>query len=224
MDGPVRRRVRGLLAAKPHWIVRDVVIVLAIGLCLATLQFWMDDRRSDREQRQDNLRFVRELSLDPDSTRGRLPFRSIDLTGMNLSLLSLPDADFSGALLDDAVFEGADLSGGLFAGASLRGADLRDVKLFGALFDAATFDGASLEHATVTNGTLVGSSFQGTDFTDVYLWKVNVDGADFRGARNLAKAQRLDVCYDVDTKWPPGFEPPASQKGCPAFVGGGGGI
>jgi hypothetical protein len=99
-----------------------------IGLLLAALQIWVDGSRSDRADRLENLRFVRDRS---SSTQQDRPFSGIDLTETNLSGLSLARADFKGARLDGARLTLTSLQGSDFVDASMRNADLREADLSG---------------------------------------------------------------------------------------------
>jgi hypothetical protein len=108
----VRRRLWRLILSFQLWFVRDVVIVLVIGLLVAGVQIWMDDRRAAQTQRLQNLQFVRSNTapLGYNGPSANRPFDGMDLEGMIMSRLLLPDAHFDQAKLRNASFRYADLT------------------------------------------------------------------------------------------------------------------
>ncbi|WP_206745463.1 pentapeptide repeat-containing protein, partial [Glutamicibacter sp. BW78] len=79
-------------------------LIVTAGTITATAA--IDNVRSDRDDRRENLRFVRERSSSELQER---PFQEIDLRGRNLNSLKL----------EASVFDQADLSGAKLAGTKL---------------------------------------------------------------------------------------------------------
>ena len=119
-------RWRRVWSWEPHWLVRDGALALGIGLLLFGGQWFLDDRRAEREERLENLRFVRERALIEDAERGDRPFAGLDLAGMDLRGLNLQRADLRDNL-SEAKLLFADLSSADLTGADLSGADFTDV-------------------------------------------------------------------------------------------------
>lgn len=231
------RKARRTAKREPPWFVQDVVIALMIGLLLAALQIWVEDNRSDRQERLENLRFVRDRS---SSTQLDRPFSGIDLAEMNLSGLSLAAADFKGARLDGVRFTLAGLEGAHFEDASMRNADLREADLSRVNFGSTVADGANFTRAVLRGAQLVdssftnvdfknaglfdldfaGSSFDRSDFFEAKLTRIQLVRADLSSSYNLETATFDQVCYDERTKWPDGFSPPPQDGDiCDKFQG-----
>jgi uncharacterized protein YjbI with pentapeptide repeats len=116
----------------------------------------LEHRLNDRQERLENLRYLRDVSTRES---GPMPFRNIDLEGMNLSGLRFPcrdkvvveacslKADFRGAHLSSTNMSLMELQGADFTGADLRKANLSDSDLSGALLINAKLDGANLHGA-----------------------------------------------------------------------------
>lgn len=188
-------------------VSRDVGIALLTGAVLGLVIFPIDEDRSAREERFENLRFVREAviserartgdhdplddaALEPNEEPYK-PFRSLDLQGMSLAGLDLSYAD-----LTDANLRGADLYGANLSHAHLTDADLTGANLFVASLDDAGLTGAILSGADLEKTSLEGA---------------RLEGADLETAKNL-KAGPLTsgISHNSATKWPPGFVPPPS--------------
>jgi uncharacterized protein YjbI with pentapeptide repeats len=115
----------------------------------------------------EDLRFLRDVSTRQE---GPMPFRNLDLQGMNLSGLRFPcrddepgveggcgvRADFTDANLSDAVMRNMDLTGADFTRADLQGADLGGSLLTDADLTAArNLDAAELEGVCYVTGNAV---------------------------------------------------------------------
>jgi uncharacterized protein YjbI with pentapeptide repeats len=111
-----------------------------------------------------------------------------DLEQANLVHAHLERADLSWADLQGAILIDADLQGAILAGAQLQRANLTGCRLERAILWKADLHGADLSGATLNGAMLWGANLQCTDLS----------GADLQGAR-----------YDVHTRWPAGFVPPA---------------
>ena len=149
-------------------------------------------------------------------------FRCANLTGDNLSGLTLDQKDFTGALLRNAnlsgasmiqvtltgaVLTGANLTGAQmgqvtaqgadFAGANLSHADLTQAEIQNANFTSANLTGAGLGQATATNANFAKATLSGTDFTQAEL-----GGANFKGAKGiLPYAEYLGIFTAVILVW-----------------------
>src|SRR4029079_13003918 len=111
-----------------------VVPALLVGLVLWWIADHGDARRADQAERLGNLRFVSSTSSADQRLR---PFRSMDLSGMNLTGLQLDGADFTQPRLIDARLESSELDHAVFIDARLGGADLKNAILPYAQLDRA---------------------------------------------------------------------------------------
>jgi len=103
----------------------------------------------------ENLRFVRQLSTQPDTPR---PFAGLDLQGQNLAGLDLRGACLNFANLQDVQLLWSDLSstpahytqiiGGRLSGADLLGAKLTKADLIGATLTGADLTGIYYDEKT----------------------------------------------------------------------------
>lgn len=110
------------------------------------------------------------------------------LEGAVLKGLELRCADFSRQRLHHVNFEGTDLTS-----ADLRGADLRGAEMGGAELLGADLTGADLRDVNLRGANLGRAILRGASLTGAKLW-----GADLTGA-----------VYDIQTRWPDGFDPPS---------------
>ncbi|WP_178997029.1 pentapeptide repeat-containing protein [Paenarthrobacter nitroguajacolicus] len=182
----------------------SIVAVLSVFV-----QVHFDDVRSDKEARQENLRFVRDRSGLEQTLR---PFATLDLAGQSLAGLHLEEANFRDADLSEVSAEQ-----GVFSSSQFKDANLSKANFFG-----AHMAGSELTKADLSKGR-----FYQTDLKNARLGFANVDGADFVTANlsgadfrveNIDKAKLVGeanttVCYDSTTKWPDGFQPPPMNSG-----------
>ena len=169
-----------------------LIFSVVLGVVFWHLTNNADQRRADRDERLENLRFVRTASGDdPSVVRA---FASIDLEGQTITGLNLSGADFTGANLQDvdllqAViprgrFDLARMNDALANNANLRGASFLDAELRGLEAAGVDFAGALLAYA---------------DFTDADLYDANmpraaIEGADFSRAKLvMADLQRVST-------------------------------
>lgn len=89
--------------------------IVAAGSLLG--QMMLDDTRSDRQDRRENLRSVRGRSSQDPQER---PFSGLDLEGQNMSGLRLETAVFDDANLTNADFSGTELRKASFIPQDLR--------------------------------------------------------------------------------------------------------
>jgi uncharacterized protein YjbI with pentapeptide repeats len=116
-----------------------------------------------------------------------------DLSGRNLALMDLANADlrgshFTGANLAGADLSGADLREAFFGkvnltGANLSGANLRTAYLGEANLTDANFTKADLEDAFLPKSNLTGAKLNGADLTRAYIPDTNLSRADLSGAK-----------------------------------------
>jgi hypothetical protein len=111
-----------------------------------------------------------------------------------LSSLEMSEADLRYAMLEDS-----DLQQATFFKANLSRADLSNANLSGALLWEANLSQANLREANLSGAALADANLSGAD-----LWEANLSGA------NLSGANLNDIDYNDDTRWPDGFQPPAS--------------
>jgi uncharacterized protein YjbI with pentapeptide repeats len=220
--------------------VRDVLLGAVLTLALFGTQFYLDERRSDREadaaqrlsdeaDRREDVRFVRDRSSQAHLDR---PFARIDLIDENVSGLELAGADFGGASLVSTDFEDSDLSGADFSGAMLFNANLNYADLSRADFSCrgvhryescsttlgrATLFGTNLSHADLTGADLTGAWLtEESDLTGTVLRRANLSQAQLfdvdLSTADLTGADLDGVCYDQATKWPKTFVPPPPAK------------
>lgn len=206
---------------KPSWM-REVVVglisgaVVAAGATLATAS--LDDRRSVREDKRENLRFVRERSSEKAEPR---PFNHFDLARQNLSGLHLDGADFLGANLRESVLFQAHLKGAQLAAtdlyrANIRLADLTKADLSSSNLQGAQMMGAKMVGAKLRYADLRSSDLSGVDLSGADLVLARLDGATLGesvlDAVTFGSGNGETVCYDDATKWPEDFTPPAMNE------------
>lgn len=188
-------------------------------------QIEIEESRQRSQEVLENTRFVREVALNPDAAAQ--PFNGLSLGGAQLGSLNLACrgprycADFRKADLTAADLTFADLTGANMMMADLVGADLGNARLPDAVLittnmrrahmSFVNFAGANLFGADLTGANLLGAHFAGADLTGA-----NVNGADLTGAEFLESANLTNICFNGETKWPWGFQPPRqSGLGCP---------
>jgi len=154
---------------------------------------------------------------------GTTRMREFDLSGRNLSKLSLVGADLTGSRmrgtdLFQSNLSGADLSGTDLHRANLWHANLRRARLlerpilFHADLNGANLSEAKLFAANLHGAQLNGANMQGTELIATDLSHANMSHADLRGADlrravNLLEATLDGAEFDSRTKWPDGFDP-----------------
>lgn len=121
-----------------------------------------------------------EVCLD-QYARGQ-SFRGQDLTGADLSNLSLTGADFRNAILTDVLFRHARLAGADFEGAVLAGVDLTLADLEGAVLSGADLTGARLSGARLSSARLERADLSRAILREVTLEGAHAESAIFRNA------------------------------------------
>ncbi|MCA9605055.1 MAG: DUF2169 domain-containing protein [Myxococcales bacterium] len=99
-------------------------------------------------------------------------FRERDLTGADLSKLTLEKVDFTRALMESVQLRRANLAGAVLEGVVLAHADLTEANLAGANLRGANLGGAKL----------VGANLAGADLTDATLFATDLENATLEGA------------------------------------------
>ncbi len=151
------------------WLIREVITVGLISLTVLGITEFRETRRSqDSEEREDlrqvqaerleNLRFIRQISADPNFGDHR-PLQYADLSGLNLGGLDMSNSDLSDADLFLTEFRRTDLSG---------------AQMNRTLVDFADFGFADLTAATLTNLNSQDIRVDGlTSFIDLNNTKLN---------------------------------------------------
>ena len=136
------------------------------GALILLASWWvtqqLEARLAERQDRVENLRFVRDVST---REKGPMPFFNLDLEGMNLSGLRLGcrdeemveecfhRADFEGAKLASADLSRMELDWANFRGADLRNVNFSDSNLNGAILIDADMTGAKIDQVCYDNLT-----------------------------------------------------------------------
>src|SRR3984885_7056056 len=108
-----------------------------------------------------------------------------NLTGADLSGLSLAQVDFSGAVMRDANLRGADLSQATFDQADLSGANLSNAQMIQASARYAKLVGADLSHADLTQADLTGADLAKANLSGTTFTQATLDQANFAGATGI---------------------------------------
>lgn len=132
-------------------------------------------------------------------------FTELNQPGHNWSKSNIEDCLFIGAILHDSNFTDSTIAKCNFYRADLSnsqfiGAEIENCQMIGARLRNSEFRNASLVAVNFRGACLCGVKFVGdVEFTDAELHNVHLE----------------DICYNDDTVWPVGIEPPASRTaGC----------
>lgn len=219
-----------------HLTSRDAIVALTVAALTIVTQSVIDDRREDKADRRENLRFLRaQIST---GTLSKVPVRHLDLSNQNLSGIELRDAPLHAVILDgadlshslivdtelyDANLAAADISESSLSRSALDRAEMRGANLQGTLFNdvsisRADFTRADMRGAVFTyshdNEDLFYADFTGADLRSADLGRFRFHGVKFHGAdlreTYLNESMRHIICYDFRTRWPKDFQPPES--------------
>lgn len=221
---------------EPHWLIRDVLVALLIGMVLVGAQTYLDGKREARVRsaenqraqlvdRLENLKAIRERS--DRNAKDDLLAAQLNLSGKDLHEMDLSNLNLSGANLYDANLRGADLTETNLKGAQLQQADLR-----GATLIATQFDGADLSNADLREATLTLTRFRDAWLGAVRFGPVDLSTADLRAAKlggtdldhvNFVGVQGNGPCFNVTTLWPAHFQgveekPYCRERGSKPFI------
>lgn len=120
--------------------------------------------------------------------------RGIVLQSMDVSNSYYVDRDLSGFNFQYSNFDNSD-----FSHATLIGLDI----------EGGSYQKANFEYANLTNARFTAVNFTEASFTHADLSNVTLKEVDFSSA-NLDEAKLTGLCFDANSKWPPGFDPLAA--------------
>ncbi len=108
-----------------------------------------------------------------------------NLTGADLSGLSLAQVDFTGAVMRDANLQHADLSQATLDQADLSGANLSNAQMTQVSAKSAKLVGAELAHADLTQADLAGADLTKANLSGTTFTQATLDQANFTGATGV---------------------------------------
>ncbi|MEM8829955.1 MAG: pentapeptide repeat-containing protein [Cyanobacteria bacterium P01_G01_bin.19] len=124
------------------------------------------------------------------------------LTGLNLENAVLPHLDLSGTDLLQANLQNATL-----IEANLSNSQLVYANLQKAFLEKANFQGADLKLSNLQDAQLYQANLSGANLYQANFYGTNLSGANLTGVKNIEKANFYRTIYDVNTKFPPQFNP-----------------
>lgn len=107
----------------------------------------------------------------------------IDLRGVNLQKVNLPDLDFSGTIFDNARLEGSNFANCLFIGTSLHDTNFSGAYLYNVNFTSATGRSAKFESAYLCASKMNSARFFDCDFNGANFSNSYMDSADFERSK-----------------------------------------
>jgi uncharacterized protein YjbI with pentapeptide repeats len=151
------------------------------------------------------IQFEREAGIRPD-----LSYIDLSRTGLSQSNF-LTDTILLGANLSGSNLFLSDLRGALLLGANLSGANLSGSNLSRTGLTHANLSKSILRTTNLSEATLIEANLSGADLTKANLNSAILFQADLRetillGA-NLNNADLNQAKYNLNTKWPDGFDP-----------------
>ena len=108
-----------------------------------------------------------------------------NLTGADLSGLSLAQVDFTGAVMRDANLQQADLTQATLDQADLSGANLSNATMTQVSARHAKLVGAELAHADLTQADLTGADLAKANLSGTTFTQATLDQANFTGATGV---------------------------------------
>ena len=111
--------------------------------------------------------------------------RCANLTGADLSGLSLIQVDFTGAVLRNANLQHADLTQATLDDADLSGANLTDAKMGQVSAKDAKMVGANLSGVDLTQADLTGADLSKTNLSGTQFTQATLDHTTFTGATGV---------------------------------------
>lgn len=124
------------------------------------------------------------------------------LTGLNLENAVLPHLDLSGTDLLQANLQNATLIEANFSNSQLVYANLQK-----AFLEKANFQGADLKLANLKDTQLYQANLSGANLYRANFHRTNLSGANLQDVKNIEQANFYRAIYDVNTKFPPQFNP-----------------
>lgn len=124
------------------------------------------------------------------------------LTGLNIENAVLPQLDLSGTDLLQANLQNATLIEANFSNSQLVYANLQQ-----AFLEKANFQEADLELANFKDAQLYQANLNGANLYRANFQGSNLSGANFKDVKNIEQSNFRGAVYDVNTKFPPQFNP-----------------
>lgn len=124
------------------------------------------------------------------------------LTGLNLENAVLPHLDLSDTNLLQANLQNATLIEANFSNSQLVYANLQK-----AFLEKANFQGADLELANFKDAQLYRANLNGANLYRSNFSRANLSGANLQDVKNIEQANFRKTVYDINTKFPPKFNP-----------------
>ena len=124
------------------------------------------------------------------------------LTGLNLENAVLPHLDLSGTDLLQANLKNATL-----IEANLSNSQLVYANLQKAFLEKANFQGADLKLANLKDAQLYQANLSRANLYQANFYGTNLSGANLTGVKNIDQANFYRTIYDINTKFPPQFNP-----------------
>ena len=126
------------------------------------------------------------------------------LTGLNIENAVLPNIDLSGTNLLQANFQNATLIEANLSNSQLVYANLQQTFL-----EKANLQGADLELANLKDAQLYQANLSGANLYRANFNGANLSRANLQDAKNIEQANFTGAIYDINTKFPPKFDPVA---------------
>ena len=127
------------------------------------------------------------------------------LTGLNIENAVLPHIDLSGTDLLQANFQNATL-----IEANLSNSQLVYANLQQAFLEKANLQGADLELANLQDAQLYQANLSEANLYQANFNRANLSRANLQDAKNIEQANFTGAIYDINTKFPPKFDPVAN--------------
>ncbi len=124
------------------------------------------------------------------------------LTGLNIENAVLPHLDLSDTDLLQANLQNATLIQANFSNSQLVYANLQK-----AFLEKANLQGADLELANLQEAQLYQANLSGANVYRANFNGANLSGANLKDVKNIEQANFRGTIYDVNTKFPPKFNP-----------------
>ena len=115
----------------------------------------------------------------------------VDLSGQDLSLLGLGDANLTGAIITDARLVETNLAGAALRGADFTNSDLTEASFFRADLRGANLTNTYMFQTTLREANLEGAILSHARLNGADLYRANLKGINLQGAE-----------YNQRTRWP----------------------
>lgn len=164
-----------------------------------------EEARLQREERRDNIRFVREMATERNIERK--PFADLDLQGATFVSFDFTDAELFRANLGEANLALADLTGAILTSSRLTNANLTSAHLNGSYMQEADLTGADLSDTQLIDADLSNADLSGANLRYTNFSGANLSGTNFTET-DLTTATFTGASYDDTTVWPLDLRPP----------------